>query len=271
MKTKNILLVLGTLLSLVACTLGQTFSSPTGTEPFDQAQDRPAPASTNIPQPPAGSPPSDDVLPVENLEYIGAFRLPDVAGDDQYSWKWANWSSALTYYPDGDPGSESDGYPGSLFGTGHDWNQWVSEVSIPVPVNSAAKNLAELNTANTLQPFADIRGGLFGDMEMPRVGLAYLPPQGSQTTGKLYFAWAPHQNEGATNPSHGWCELDLSHPQSAGAWRVDDYWNYVTGDYLFDIPQDWADAYASGHPLATGRYRDGGQGAQGPSLFAIAP
>jgi len=210
------------------------------------------------------------VIQPADLAYLGAFRLPDDA-PDEIGWMWSNWSSALIYCPGGDPGGESDGYPGSLFGAGHDWNQYVSEISIPAPVNSAAKNLTELNTANTLQPFADIRGGLFGDMEMPRVGLAYLPPQGEQTTGKLYFAWAPHLDEGATNPSHGWCELDLSHPQSAGAWRVDDYWNYVTGDYLFDIPQDWADAYTPGQYLATGRYRDGGQGAQGPSLFAIAP
>ncbi|MEA3397625.1 MAG: hypothetical protein U9R05_09215, partial [Chloroflexota bacterium] len=205
------------------------------------------------------------------LTYLGAFRLPDVAGDDEHSWMWSNWSSALTYYPDGDPGGESAGYPGSLFGAGHDWNQWVSEVSIPAPVNSAAKNLAELNTANTLQPFADIRGGLFSDMEMPRVGLAYLSPQGSQTTGKLYFAWAPHLDEGATNPSHGWSELTLADPQTAGAWRVGEYGNYVTGDYLFDIPQNWADAYVSGMSLATGRYRDGGQSSQGPTIFAIAP
>ena len=46
--------------------------------------------------------------------------------------------------------------------------------------------------------------------------------------------------------------------------------NYVTGDYLFAIPPDWAAAY-TGKSLATGRFRDGGQGAQGPSILAIAP
>jgi len=218
-----------------------------------------------------GSPlPTGDLIQPEDLTYLGAFRLPG-DGDDGFNWQWSNWSSTLTYYPDGDPGGGSDGYPGSLFGTGHDWNQYVSEISIPVPVNSASKTLAELNTAATLQPFADIRGGLFDGMEMPRVGLAYLPPQGSQTTGKLYFAWAPHLDEGATNPSHGWSELTLANPQTAGAWRIGESGNYVTGDYLFDIPQSWADAYVSGMSLATGRYRDGGQSGQGPAIFAIAP
>lgn len=235
-----------------------------------------APAPQPSPQP-TGQPttqptdiPSSLVQP-SDLVYQGAFRLPDVAGGDEYSWKWSSWASALTYYPDGDPNGPADGYPGSLFGIGHDWNQWVSEVGIPEPIVSSGKNVDELNTATTQQAFHDIRGGLFDGMEMPRVGLAYLPAQGTQTAGKLYFAWAPHLDEGATNPSHGWSELDLSNPQTAGAWRVGEYWNYVTGDYMFDIPQAWADAYLSGAYLATGRYRDGGQGGQGPSLFAFAP
>lgn len=206
-----------------------------------------------------------------DLAYRGAFRLPDVAGPDEESWTWAMWASALAYHPLGDPAGPDDGYPGSLFGTGHDWKQWVSEVSIPVPVVSAGKDVAELNTADTIQAFDDVTGDLFSYMEMPRVGLAYLPPQGAQVAGKLYFAWAPHLDDGATNPSHGWCGLDLAHPQPAGPWRIGDYWNYVTGDYLFDIPAAWAAAHTPGLTLATGRYRDGGQGAQGPALLAIGP
>jgi hypothetical protein len=40
---------------------------------------------------------------------------------------------------------------------------------------------------------------------------------------------------------------------------------------MFAIPQDWANAYTPDMHLATGRYRDGGQGALGPSLIAIGP
>lgn len=216
------------------------------------------------------SPPVSGLIQPEDLIYLGAFRLPADA-PDEIGWKWSNWSSALAHYPDGDPGGPADGFPGSLFGTGHDWNQYVSEISIPVPVNSASKNLDELNTAGTLQPFTDIRGGLFNGLEMPRVGLAYMPPQGSQDTGKLYFAWAPHLDEGASNPSHGWSDLALDNPQTAGGWRIGEYGNYVTGDYLFDIPQTWADSFVAGMSLATGRYRDGGQSGQGPAIFAMAP
>jgi len=202
------------------------------------------------------------------LVYLGAFRLPD--GRSEIGWDWGG--SALTYYPDGDPGGPTDGFPGSLYGTGNDQNQWVSEVGIPEPVISAGKNPKDLNTATTLQGFSDIRGGL-GEwpLEIPRVDLEYLPALGEQTAGKLYFAWAPHMGEGETGPTHGWADLDLSDPHSAGLWRIDDYWNYVTGDYLFAIPGSWADTYAPGKHLATGRFRDGGQGAQGPSVFAVSP
>jgi hypothetical protein len=45
----------------------------------------------------------------------------------------------------------------------------------------------------------------------------------------------------------------------------------VTSDYLFPIPAAWANAHTPGRTLATGRYRDGGQAAQGPALLAIGP
>jgi len=211
-------------------------------------------------------------LQPDDLEYLGAFRLTDSAGTpDNVGWEWSNWSSGLTYYPYGDPEGPEDGFPGSLFGVGHDHTQYISEISIPVPVISPEKDVNDLNTAQTLQEFQDIKGNLFNPMELPRVGLEYLPPQGSQETPKLYFAWAPHLDEGAVNPSHGWCELDLANPQSTGTWRIGDYWNYVTGDYIFSIPPAWADVNTPNMYVATGRFRDGGQGSMGPSIIAYGP
>jgi hypothetical protein len=220
--------------------------------------------SAAAPPPPSAS---GGLIQPSDLVYLGAFRLPD--GPEEYGWAYSG--AAMAYYPDGDSGGPNDGYPGSIFGTGHNWNQWVSEVSIPVPVVSPSKNVEDLNTATTLQDFHDIRGGLFPEFEMPRAGLEYLPAQDGQTTGKLYFCWTQHLAEGDTGPSHGWSELDLSNPQTAGAWRIGDYWTYVTTDYIFAIPQAWADANTPGMYLATGRFRDGGQGSQGPTIFAYGP
>nr|MBN1229762.1 hypothetical protein [Anaerolineae bacterium] len=265
---RKVIAITGLPLLLLAACSGSTTSSDEGGE-YQDTGDLP---TVSIPTPPPGisapqSAPEDLIYP-EDLVYLGAFRLPDDA-PDEIGWLWSG--GALTYYPDGDPNGPDDGFPGSLFGTGHDWNTWVSEIDIPQPVISAGKNPDDLNMATTLQPFEDIKDGLVGYLEIPRVGLAYLPAQGDQISGKLYFAWAQHMGEMDTNPTHGWAELDLSNPNSAGLWRIDNYWNYVTGDYLLDIPVEWADVYAPGRYLATGRFRDGGQGSQGPTLFAIAP
>ena len=141
----------------------------------------------------------------------------------------------------------------------------------PFCCGSKAKNLAELPTARTLQPFADIRAGHFVDYEIPRADLAYLPPQGEQTQPKLYFCFGQHMHETFKGPTHAWCEVDLSNPKTAGPWSIAGLTEYVTSDYLCVIPKAWADAHVGGMRLASGRFRDGGQGSQGPTLFALAP
>ena len=203
-----------------------------------------------------------------DLTYLGAFRLPDgVPGSEVRTWAWGGF--AMTYYPDGDPGGPDDGYPGSIFGTGHAWQYQVSEITIPVPVNSASKNLNALNTASTLQTFQDIMD--VSDREIPRVGLEYLPQQGSQTSDKLYFCYGAHfQEEGGL--THGWCELNLANPQIKRGWYINSpHSEYNSNDYMFEIPSDWASANTGGKILATGRFRDGGWSGQGPTLYAISP
>jgi len=209
--------------------------------------------------------PAARLMPAD-LEYRGAFRLPGPGGED--GWAWGG--NALAYYPEGDPSGPADGHPGSLFGTGHNWYQHVSEISIPVPVISPGKNLAELNTAVQLQPFTDIRALLFGDFELPQCGLEVLPPLGAQSSPKLYFGWTQHM-EFSLVATHGWCELNLDDPRPAGPWYIGAYDNYSTTDYLFSVPEAWAGLIAGGRRLATGRFRDGGQGGQGPGIYLIAP
>lgn len=201
----------------------------------------------------------------ENLQYKGAFRLPDVSeGSD-----WAYSGYGMTFYPDGDPAGPSDGYPGSLYAVGHDQDQMLSEISIPIPVISSLKKLEDLNTATTLQPFTDIRSSIFGYMDLPSPGLAYLPAQGSQLTDKLHFCWSQWiQTDELT---HGWLELNLSNPQIAGPWLFGNYSNYLTNDFLFEIPEEWAQKNTPGLRLVSGRFREGQWSGYGPSLFAYGP
>lgn len=209
---------------------------------------------------------SPSLIQPDNLVYQGAFRLPE--GSNESNWEYSGY--AMTYYPAGDPRGPDDGHPGSLFAVGHDHQQQISEIAIPAPVLSQSKDVSELNTAQTLQPFQDIRGDFYKELEIPRAGLEYLPAAESQGRGKLHFAWGQHfENDRA--PSHGWCDLDLSKPRSAGPWFLGNYTNYITNDYMFEIPEPWAARHAPAMRLATGRFRDGTWGGLGPALVAYCP
>ncbi|MFH1875221.1 MAG: hypothetical protein ABH859_08605 [Pseudomonadota bacterium] len=204
--------------------------------------------------------PAAQLLQPEDLQYLGAFRLPDGAVPN--SWEWNG--DALTYYPEG----ANAGLPGSLFGTGNGPTNYVSEISIPAPVNS--RNLAALNTADTRQGFADIRGGLVDHlMEVPFVALEYFS---TPTTGpKIHFAWGANLQGEEAAPSHGWFDLNLAVPNTQGLWTIGSNSPNSVNDYIFAIPTEWADANVGSRYLATGRFKDGGLGGKGPSLFAYAP
>ncbi|MCK5311255.1 MAG: hypothetical protein KAJ62_04055, partial [Desulfobacteraceae bacterium] len=81
----------------------------------------------------------------KDLEYKGAFRLPE--GSNGTDWSYSG--NALTYFPDGDPQGKQDGFEGSLFATGNDTHLFVSEITIPTPKISKNKRVGELNTAKT--------------------------------------------------------------------------------------------------------------------------
>ncbi len=227
------------------------------------------PQETEGPPPPS---PSGLIQP-SDLTYLGAFRLPYVEGD--VDWSWGGTGAA--YYPEGDPLND-DAYPGSIYAIGHANSMWVAEISIPEPVNS--RDLSALNTARLLRNFTNIRAGvgeldaMFDAADIRVGGLAYLPAQGSQSSDKLYACWGAHfQTDEQNRPSHMWTDLDFSN--SAGAWRVGSTYLelYQTNDYMFEIPHEAADSDSSlaGFYLATGRFREGGHGGQGPNLYAIAP
>ena len=201
----------------------------------------------------------------DDLRYLGAFRLPDV--DGEATWEYSG--TAMTYYPDGDPAGPDDGFPGSLFIVGHDWFQYVAEISIPRPVISPAKSLDDLNTATMLQPFGDIKTGFFGELEMPTVGLTYLPDSTGGTPGQLYFCWGQHFQ--FHEPTHGFCSLDLSAPQSQGPFHFGTVNNYTSCDYMFVLPDEWAAAHTGGRNVATGRFREGHWSGLGPALYAFSP
>jgi chitodextrinase len=207
------------------------------------------------------------INPLTDLEYLGAFRLPDESSNGT---SWSYGGDGMTYYPQGDPGGAADGYPGSLYGISHPYQRFVSEFSIPTPIISSNKDLNDLPVATTLQPFYDITSGRQVN-ELELTDLAYLPRQGEQTTDKLYWVMYEYYMPIEDKTTFGWSELDLSNLQSKGTWRLDSYPFAATSRYIFDIPQNWADTYTPGQYLAAGRFRVQGNGSRGPALYTYGP
>jgi len=261
------------LMGLTACGGAPTPVSPAATAP---ASETPAPPVTAGPSPtPAArpAPPSGDVVRPEDLEYLGAFRLPE-GGDRPLTFAYGG--NAMTFNPNGDASGPNDGFPGSLFITGHDRLPYgelpdggqVAEVSIPMPLSS--RSLADLNRAEFLQDFSDVAAGHFRQLEeIPRIGLLYLdtPAVGP----KIHIAYGQHIEPDPTVPTHGWFSPDLSNPDLQAEWFIGNRSFYSVNDYMFEIPAAWADAYAQGRYVGTGRFKDGGWSGMGPALIAYRP
>jgi hypothetical protein len=224
------------------------------------------PESTGIPVTASGR------LQPTDFTYLGAFRLP---GDEERPRSFDYGGNAMTFNPDGDTGGGADGYPGSLFITGHDRipfgelpdGDQVAEVSIPAPVTG--KSLEAMNTAEFVQGFHNVAVSSFKDMdEIPKVGMAYLNRR--ETGPLIHMSWGAHLQP-QDKASHAWFSTDLANPNVQGYWFIGDQDLYSVNGYMFEIPEDWADAHTGGKPLGTGRMRDGGQGGMGPELFAYQP
>jgi hypothetical protein len=213
----------------------------------------------------------------EDLEYKGIFRLPNDV--DNSHWGGGEASTAMCFYPEGDGSGSGDGYPGSLFGLGSHHERMVSEVGIPAPLLSDSQDASLFPVATSLQPFGDLTGGLLGTSQ-PEItpdrlgGLAWLPAQGSQTTGKLYWSIFNYYAVSSGNYNFlGWSETDVLNPDAKGIWKLSGFNSKTTSNYLFDIPKEWADQYVGGKYLACGKAGGPGSAAQshGPAIYATAP
>jgi hypothetical protein len=208
-----------------------------------------------------------------SLEYLGAFALP-TGGERPRTFEYGG--NAMTFNPDGDPGGAQDGFPGSLFLTGHDRLPYgelpdgsqVAEVDIPAP--SLVRDVGQLPQAAFLQDFTNAARGHFTSMEeIVRTGLLYLDVP--ETGPRLHIVWGQHIEPDPTAPTVGWFSPDLSAPDFTGEWFLAGRSWYDANDYLFEIPSGWAQAYTGGRMIAAGRFKDGGWSGMGPVLIAYRP
>lgn len=270
MMVKQVLIMVLCSFLLAGCNFIRLVANQQEAEPLEEeALTEEAEQAPQLIEPPANA---AELLQVDDFEYLGAFRLP--GGEDRPQ-TFAYGGNAMTFNPDGDPDGAADGFSGSLFVMGHDriaygdvpdGNQ-VAEVNIPVPVNE--KSLEALNSAEFLQDFENVAKGNFTALEeIPRVGMAYL--NRADTGPLIHITWGAHLQT-ADEASQGWFSPNLHKADMQGFWFLDDLDPYSVTGYLFEIPSAWADAYTGGRVLASGRYRDGGQGGMGPALYAYTP
>lgn len=231
---------------------------------------------------------SGERLQPSDFVYKGAFRLPE-----DFNWG----ARGLSYYPPGNGGVGSllvTGFEGLLNASGTpcegaaDCKAYYGEVFIPTPKSEL--NWENLPMATFLRGMTAFDGGLIQGLNVDCIfvaGIQYVPRQGSQTHDKIYGSlneWYPEGDFGDDSfPTIWFSGLDGSNarglffvgPQTAP------YHGRKMGDYLFSVPQWYADRYLGGRTLITGRARGtpaGDQpentiagGSQGPTLFAFRP
>jgi hypothetical protein len=261
------LMTLGMLMTaLTACNIPTVDSQADGNGPSSSSG---AVVTSQPPAPPANA---AELVQPEDIEYLGAFRLPD-GGERPLTFEYGG--NAMTFNPDGDPDGAADGFPGSLFITGHDRMPYgdlpdgsqVAEVDIPAPVLS--RSVEELNMGSYLQGFHNVAANAFTTMdEIPRIGMLYL--NRPETGPLIHIGWGAHLHP-PDDASHAWFSPDLAHPDMQGFWFIGNQDLYSVNGYMFEIPQEWADTYIYGRDIGTGRMRDGGMGGMGPTLFAYSP
>jgi len=214
----------------------------------------------------------DLINPMKDLEYMGAFRLPSGDGG---SWNYRG-KGGSTFYPFGDPDNihEDTDYPGSIYSFGAINYDYIAELSIPEPVISPSKNLNDLNIATNLKSFSNSCQPLnLPGRQLNTAGIEYIPATGTQNEDLLYLVWGDYYMVSNRKvPTHSACNLDLT--TSGGIWFIgpeegDPPYNTIM-DYLFKVPDTWANENLAGKSLITGSIRSGNYPA-GPSMHAIAP
>ena len=230
-----------------------------------------SPASASIRHPGELHP---EMITPANFQYQGAFRLPHLEQNGTM-FSYGGW--ALAWNPRGDVAGKADGYPGSLFITGHVEQQMVAEISIPAPRITHADSLDELPVATVIQPFADCTGGIIAQMNQT----SNTPFQiGGLLVKNNLLHWTMYKYynvDGVDFSSHGTCSLDLSAPVVDGPWHLGpinsgspEWHSYKHAGYIFDVPAYTAEHWLNGFDLISGLQISTGlqRSSQGPAFFA---
>jgi len=210
------------------------------------------------------------VLQPTQVQYLGACKFPEGAVGVS---SWGYGGDSLTFYPGGNGGA------GSLFGSGHVYQKAISEVSLCTPQISANQIPSELNAVTTLQTFADITDGLNTADGQGNVSVHYVPANGSQSVGHIwFFGWVPYNVNGCDEPTHGfgWSGTNMASSTASGLWTLSNIASGFIGRSFVNVPASWADA--ADHSSTAGKYlmvwrnrQNGLCAGYGPSGWVVSP
>lgn len=205
----------------------------------------------------------DLINPAVDLEYKGAFRLPEGQG-----WNWRYKQGDMAFYPSGDI-ANTDAYPGSLYvnkGQINNDGPMMTEISIPEP--KIESHFEDLPSSTLLQePTFYKRSGTYTPSLASKNGLVYLPSTDTFFYSVPYGYWV-----GDTLVSHGSFKPDFT--EKHGLWHVEKsdgtrplHYRAYTG-YMGRIPDSFASTYLPGMNAVGGTSKPSYSG-KGPMLYAF--
>lgn len=213
-----------------------------------QAQEKPP-----SPAPKSGASSKGSLLRQDNLEYLGAFRLPDGEhGDSKFNYG----GTAIVYNPHRD----------SLFMVGHDWDQAIAEVQIPALHRGM---LRDLKTAAVLQPFVKIvrRIPMYTLEDTVKVGGILVVKERIIATLYEYY-----DGDADAVRSHFQLDsLDLAHAQVSGLHQVGSQGGGWVGGYMATIPQPWKSEFEASFLTGQSALAIISRTSPGPCIFGFDP
>ena len=190
-----------------------------------------------------------------DLGYLGAFNLPQ---GDIGSSTFAYGGSGLAYNPANH----------SLFMSGHDWKQELTEVSIPALRNGS---LNKLNTAGLLQPFTPVLGRIPNQTlsKTDGIELGGLIVDGDRLIGSAYEFY---DGNGDARDSHfTLSSTDLASADVGGMYRVGDRGGGYVGGYMAKVPAEWQEALGTSYITGQAGLSIISRTSVGPAAFGFNP
>jgi hypothetical protein len=170
-----------------------------------------------------------------NLQYVGAFRVPDGQfGADQYD-TFGYGGTALAFNPTDN----------SLFVVGHTYDQAIAEISIPSSIVNSS-NINSLATASILQPFMSPLAKVTSSDPPNRIGgLAVVNGKLVGTGYVFYDAGTP-----AVTSHFVLSSLNLATASVGGLYQVGTQGAGLVAGYMTPVPSEWQALF--GDPYITG-------------------